>query len=57
MTATEAAYHENIKKKVEENLATQRFYHYEIERGEDLIDTVPVNPYYEYKVADLKLEI
>lgn len=57
MTVTEAAYHEKIKKKVEENLATQRFYHYEIERGEDLIDTVPVNPYYEYKVADLKLEI
>jgi hypothetical protein len=54
MTAGEKAYHDKIKKKIEENMATRAFYNYELSRGEDLIDTVPVNPYYEYKMADLK---
>lgn len=37
-------------------MATHNFYAYEMNRGEDLIDRVPVDPYYEYKLGDIKLE-
>lgn len=32
-------------------MATRNYYKYEIERGEDLIDNIPVDPYYQYKLS------
>lgn len=57
LSKTETNYYNNIKEKVNENLGTRRFYNYEIERGEDLIDNIPVDPYYEYRIIDLEAEV
>lgn len=35
-----------MEEKIKSNLATRNFYNYEISRGEDLIDDIPVDPYY-----------
>ena len=35
-------------------MATHTFYKHEIDRGEDLIDDIPIEPYYEYKRIDLQ---
>lgn len=57
LSKTETNYYNNIKEKVNQNLGTRRFYNYEIERGEDLIDNIPVDPYYEYRIVDLEAEV
>jgi hypothetical protein len=37
-------------------MATRRYFQYELSRGEDLVDEMPINPYYEYRMVDLQTE-
>lgn len=47
----------DVEKRIQQNEATRNFYEYEIKRGEDLIDNMPINPYYQYKKADLDYQL
>jgi hypothetical protein len=56
MSPIEESYLKQVDSQIKENKATRRFYEYELKRGEDLVDEMPINPYYEYRMTDLKIE-